>query len=117
MPIQIRAVAGTSWPEARPVAKLLICKFVAKAAFVPDAAPSDDAVVANNVEDPPPAAVIDPAPLPVHVEVALLPLLPQALKKPLVCFGAPLQKERAGALQGQEGLRLTETFLILHKCD
>ncbi len=47
-----------------PVAKPLICKFVAKAAPVSDAAPSGDAVVANvvanNVEDFP-AAFIDPA--------------------------------------------------------
>ncbi len=43
------------------MAKPLICKFVAKAAPVSDAAPSasDDAVVANNVEDPP-AAFINP---------------------------------------------------------
>ena len=47
----------------RPVAKPLICNFVAmKAAPVSDAAqaPSGDAVVANNVEDPS-AAFIDPA--------------------------------------------------------
>jgi hypothetical protein len=60
-----------------PLAKTLICKFVAKAAPVPDAAPSDDAFVANNVEDPPPAAVIDQAP----EEEAAPPPLPQALKK------------------------------------
>ncbi len=52
------------------MAKPLICKFVAKAAPVPDAASSHEAVVANNVEDPPLAAVIDPAPPPVPAEEA-----------------------------------------------
>ncbi len=65
----------------RPVAKPLICKFVAKAAPVPYAAPSDDADVANNVENPPPAAVIDPAQQLVPVEEAAPPPLALALEK------------------------------------
>ena len=52
------------------MAKPLICKFVAKAATVSDAAPSGDAVVANNVEDPP-AAFIDPARLHLHSRLSL----------------------------------------------
>ncbi len=63
------------------MAKPLICKFVAKAATVPDAAPSNDAVVANNAEYPPSAAVIDPASPLVPVEEAAPPPLQQALKK------------------------------------
>ncbi len=62
------------------MAKPLICKFVAKAAPVP--APSCDTVVANNVEDPPPAAVITPAPLQVPAKEAVPLPLQQALKKP-----------------------------------
>jgi hypothetical protein len=45
---------------SRDLVKPLSCKFIAKAAPVPDSIPSVDTVVAYNVEDPPPAAVIDP---------------------------------------------------------
>jgi hypothetical protein len=60
------------------VTQPLICKFVAKAAPVPDAAPSGDKVVAFNVDDPPLAAVIDPAPPPVPAEESTRPPLPLA---------------------------------------
>ncbi len=90
----------------------LICKFVAKAAPVPDAATSGDAVVANNVEDPPPAAVTDPAPPPVPAEEASLLPMQQALKKP-----AQATPKRSEALQGQEDPGLIETCLSLHKCN
>ncbi len=79
--------------------------FVAKAAPVPDAAPSSDTVVANNIEDPPPAIVIDPAQQQVPAKEAAPPPLPQALKK--TAPATPhAKKESSGTLQGQGGPRI-----------
>ena len=92
------------------MAKPLICKFVAKAAPVSDAAPSGDAVVANNVEDPP-AAFIDTARLHCRRSLRRKPHARPCRRR------LQAQKERSGALQGPEGPGLIETCLSLHKCD